>query len=466
MIGSSRRRSGIGAAHAGFELHLREARAAALHRRLLSASLVAVAAALVTLFLPLPLTTRALVAALGALVGALLPLRGGVGAALASIREQTGLSYETALGVLARRGSEAAEAPDDPYGFEREVIERAALSVRGYESERRPPWWLPALVVAAALVALPELVSAAPSSQGVSPTASAPQEGAQEAPAPEPGPEPAPPQPPAPGRAEAPAAPTEQEEGEEGEPIADLPEGDMEGQAPLSRFLESLRSRPATADGPEAEAGDAEEPPQSEGRTDEEPAGQTTSGDQQGTEETGQEQEVGEGDTGEGSSSLSEGAEDGSEPAELTAEEGGSGADPESPDASGEEQGAEAGGEQPGAGEQGPDAGEGEGDTTTTGGSGEPSEGTDGSGSAGVGGAPTTDETTGLDTEPGNLEMLSGVLQDGPESVGGSVRLPGSSEVELPAGTSQAPYRNAAEEALSEGELPLDYQEIIRRYFR
>jgi len=62
--------------------------------------------------------------------------------------------------------------------------------------------------------------------------------------------------------------------------------------------------------------------------------------------------------------------------------------------------------------------------------------------------------------------VLPGVLQDGPENPAGTVRLPGDTEVFLPPGRAVTEYQTAAEEALSEGDLPLAYQEVIRRYFR
>src|SRR5690606_1479578 len=62
-------------------------------------------------------------------------------------------------------------------------------------------------------------------------------------------------------------------------------------------------------------------------------------------------------------------------------------------------------------------------------------------------------------------ELLPGVLQDGPENPAGTVRLPGDTAVFLPAGRAAADYQAAAEEALTEGDLPLSYHEVIRRYF-
>lgn len=68
--------------------------------------------------------------------------------------------------------------------------------------------------------------------------------------------------------------------------------------------------------------------------------------------------------------------------------------------------------------------------------------------------------------QAGAPELLPGVLQDGPENPAGTVRLPGDTEVYLPPGRAPTEYQAAAEEALTEGDLPLAYQEVIRRYFR
>lgn len=63
-------------------------------------------------------------------------------------------------------------------------------------------------------------------------------------------------------------------------------------------------------------------------------------------------------------------------------------------------------------------------------------------------------------------EFLEGVLRNGPDNPGGAIRLPGSGDVTLPAGSSVEGYRRAAEQAVTEGNVPLEYQEVIRRYFR
>ncbi len=476
MIEASRRRSALrrSGAASPFELHVREARRASLHRRLLHAAVAALVAAVVTVFLPLPLLARAGITLAAALLGAGWPLRRGVDAALAAIRSQTGLSYETALDLLQPPGGEqgrrrdareesAAEAEADPYGLQRAVIERAGLSIRGYESEPRPAWWLPALVVAAALVVIPEFVgSPATRAETGAPAAASPS--TEVMPEAEQAPQPDAPEPPAPGRAEPPAAGPDRDESGDDAPVSELPEGDVEGQSPLSRYLNSLREKPATEGAPtEGSQGDEDTAEADREGSEDERSGEPGEGNESGSgdgterETTTSSQAPPTGGDPEATSEQDDGAQEGegdqgSETAEAAGQEG------EPGEQAGSEQldqgTSEAGGQDPGDSMQ---ASMGEGD---------PDSETEGSQSAGVGGAEAGEELLDPQGAGGDQEQLPGVLRDGPETVAGSVRIPGSDEVELPPGRSHDAYQAAAEEAISEGDLPLDYQEIIRRYFR
>lgn len=465
MIGASRRRSALGRSqHApAFELHVREARSATIHRRLLHLAVAALVAAVAALLLPLSTPVRAAVVAGAALAGALIPTRNPVAATLKSIRDQTGLSYETAIEVS--EGMADAGVSDDPYGFKSAVVERAALTVRGYESPPRPAWWLPAMIVAVALVLLPELLPGS-AGGGFRSTPTAPREGGVTGPA---GPdqplEPAPPEPPAPGQAEAPFAPQRPDDESGDNPVTDLPDGDMGGQAPLSRFLQSLRERPATGDGAPTEG----------------PASQTDDSDSQRSD-TDPERQPGDGADrrfGDPSNDPTSGSEPDDSTMPSSADAGQQQSDQQAQDEANGEDGSAPGtgddegqvGLQPGTDQ--PDEGAGEGgrgeDSGTQGlqaGGNEEGAGTDGADSAGEGGAEASSGSMDREAAGGPPDLLFGVLQDGPENVAGSVRLPGSGEVELPAGRSFSAYQSAAEEALTESDLPLDYQEIIRRYFQ
>lgn len=470
MIGASRRRSAP-AATEPFRLHQRLSRRAAWQRRLLHASLAALAVAAVTLFLPLDLAGRVGLVALGAVAGLAWPLRSREPAALRSIREQTGLSYETALTVLERAGTGARPAEADPYGLERAVVERAQQAVKAYRSEASPPWWLPALLVAAVLVALPVLgpLAGGPSARGGGQAAGG---AVSEPSAPEAGeaPEPAAPEPPAPGRAEAP--PVEPSEGQRAEapPVAEPPDGGAGDQAPLSRYLDSLRERPANEGGA---PGQTQSPPSRPEQPQEAARGDSPAQPGDGAAQAGAGRP--EGDGGEPAGASQDPSQAPAEGDVAASPQGQEGDDGSGGQEAGSEPGAGAGepGGEEGAGdsleEGGLEPGQGEGGdgARASGAGGEPGDGSEGSDSAGIGGgSDATAEGFEASGQVGDTELLRGVLQEGPETVAGSVRLPGRDEVELPPGTSYAPYQGAAEEALSEGDLPLDYQEIIRRYFR
>ena len=472
MIGASRRRSAVGRGVSGtpFELHLHEARVAAVHRRLLHAATAALAASVVALFLPLGLTGRALVVLAALLLGAAWPLRRGVDAALASIRQQTGLSYETALGLLQSGGGAAAPeatadpshdpSPEDAYGFGEAVLERAALSIRGYEREPRPAWWLPALVIAVALVLVPEFLGSTTTPFTRSAPA-APASGSEGVPEAEQVPEPAPPEPPAPGRAEPPGAAPGRDEEQPEAPVTDLPEGDVERQAPLARYLQSLRERPATAGAPTDGSATPDDAADADRQGDSDPRDGESS-QQSGPSEPTDREPTGTSDDAVESPNNTSGPEEADQGQEDGAEGDGAG-DAEAQEG---EEGAGPAGEQPDEGQAGTGGEDGEGAMQVSTGSGDAGSDAEGADSAGVGGSAPGEELTDPAGAGGQQEQLPGVLRDGPESVAGSVRLPGSTDVELPQGTNYAPYQSAAEEALSEGDLPLDYQEIIRRYFR
>ena len=76
---------------------------------------------------------------------------------------------------------------------------------------------------------------------------------------------------------------------------------------------------------------------------------------------------------------------------------------------------------------------------------------------------PSTDLDRG---DTGEQDFLEGILGPGLENRAGTIQLPGSAEVDLPGGRSAGDYARAVERAITEGSIPVDYQEIIRNYFR
>ncbi len=445
-----------------FRLHLVIAARAARSSRLLRGSVGALLGSLVTMFLGWPWSQQAAALAAGFAVGAALPVRGHARTALAFVRQRAGLSYETALEAAAARSASA-----DPYALVPAVRRRALESIRDVRPPDRPAWWLPCLAAALALLLVP---LAAPGALGGAardagttaetqqPDAPAAAAGAEQSTAP------GLPQA-APDRVQSPGADTPPPDPQGGaQQDAQAPGGGTSDQMTLSRYMESLRQRPSDAPGPQSGT-----PPENL------------------RQRSGQGQPDGAGggarQQGQGQSQQAD--------AQGAGENGGAGAGQQSPDRSSD-------GSQGGTGDQGKqDAGQGQASGDQTGqGTGDPSQ-QDG-GQAGGGEQPSGDgrrdavdsgllpgeqgpngtsqagnlpgEATpagpGVDGQPAPPEFLEGQLRDGPENPGGAVRLPGSKDVTLPPGTSTEGYRRAAEQALTEGDLPLEYQDIIRRYFR
>lgn len=496
IAASRRRRPGVAGADESFRLHLRMARLSNWSKRLMRGSLLALLASVVALFAGLEWLPHLIVCLAGFGLGLALPVPGAQRAALAEIRDAVGLSYETALGLIeqaanttdapllaatgaapAASGSAAAETSlSDPYGFRSAVIDRARLSVVDVRPQSPPAWWLPALAVALALLLVGLLENPAgagrlggaggPDGGGVS----APAAGAEET-GEEPEEEVAAPLEPEAGRAQEPqgAGGQGEEQAADSPAVAPPAEGN-DSAAPLSRFLDSLRERPEDQGGADAgqpEAGQAAEPSGAE--PEREPGGQPG---ERGSEP--QRTEIGSSPDGQPSEAEAQGDQgegEGESGGVGEAENSEAGADGQQPGAE-DEQGQAGAGEQEAPGEQGEapvgQAGEqleeGESGLQGGGADGENSESMEGGGAGEAGGI---DQAAGVaEGEESQAEFLQGVLEDGPESPAGTVRLPGDDQVTLPAGRSVSDYQNAAEDAITEGDIPLSYQEIIRRYFQ
>lgn len=480
IAASRRRRPGVVSADEAFRLHLRMARRAAWSTRLMRGSLLALLASLVALFAGAELGVHLGACAAALLVGLALPVPGAHGAALAEIRSVAGLSYETALDLFERESP--VDAPD-PYGFRSAVVDRARLSVSDIRPASPPAWWLPALAVALALLLFGVLErpfvnggqggggagGAQGGASGPAEPGAAPETEAEE-------PEIAPPEPEA-GRAEEPEDAGAGQPGEEADSPAVAPPAEgNDAAAPMSRFLDSLRERPPEAgesnpgqpEGPQAgqdesgEAGDQGqqgqgpqsqrdgEPQRAEVQSGASPSGEQADGEAEGPE-NGENAEAGDSSAGQeqGEAGGDEGAQ---EPGEQGTEEQAAG---------GSEQDGQA--EAP-AGQPGSELDEGQSQFEAGGAEGESADSQDG---GGAGAAAGLEQEAGVaEGGQGQPDFLEGVLEDGPENPAGAVRLPGSDDVALPPGRSVSDYQSAAEDALTEGDLPLSYQEIIRRYFQ
>ncbi len=470
IAASRRRRTERGDA---FRLHEALAARASLSVRLRRGAVLALVASVAALALGADVATHLLAVALGLAVGAAVPVRGAREEALAYIRGRAGLSYETALDVVSA-------AAEDEFGLRSAVVERARLAVRDVRPEPAPAWWLPALAVAVGLV----LFSlAGPSGLvGSGGGGGASQPGGQVPPAPEAAQgedrqeqAPAPPEA-SPGRADEGGSSQKRDEDDAAQgPGAAPPGGDGSAAAPLSRFLDSLRERPDGSpppDRPGAPGRPGAQPPRadapaspSQGQGDPERVQLDPRSQAEGQQGEGNSPQ---GDDGRG---QQEGDDQGQPDADQGQEQG------RQPGQGGEDGEGEGGGEpspsqQPGgqggqAPEAGGDPGDGAGETKRGLMPDDGSQTPDPDDAVGAGAGPGAGAEAGVAPgEAGAPELLPGVLQDGPENPAGTVRLPGDADVYLPPGRAPAEYQAAAEEALSEGDLPLAYQEVIRRYFR
>lgn len=468
MIAASQRRR-RGRADA-FRLHQELASRAAWSVRLRRGAVCALIASVVGLLLRAGLVPHLLLCLAGFALGSIVPVRGAVAEAFASIRRRAGLSYETALDVLATDGA-------DEFGLRGAVVERARLAVRDVRPEPAPAWWLPALAVALGLTlfSLGGPLGGPGTTGGAGPgLTGGPTPGSSETPAAAGADQPddavQPPED-APGRAVDEPTTPERDEDEAAEGPGATPPAGEGGGAPLSRFLDSLRERPdspADADEPGAPGSDGTQPPRADRPTS--PGGE--GGDTERVElerrQQGQQGEQG-GEAQAEDPSQGEGGEE--------SEGSGDGDGQDQPGDGGDEESGQDGS----SGEDGAGTSPG-GDGALPSGDGQPSEGQGDAQSSGLtpddGGETGLDEALGAgagggqETEAGvaqssgEPELLPGELRDGPENPAGTVRLPGDTEITIPAGRSVSDYQAAAEEALTEGDLPLEYQEIIRQYFQ
>lgn len=426
-----------------FGLHVRLGRRRNRHIRLTRATTLLLVAAVLGWLLGLSPGLQLALSLLPAFIGLVWPVQGSEDWALGLIRSQRGLAYETALLV--------GDQPRDEFGLAAQVRSRARSSIAGLAEPRFPEWWLAALVVALFILLLPALQLRSPWSQAEAepppdnPPAAAAEQQAEADPEQTTEPEqveagqelpPQAVQPPTGAADERGAAATE----------APVAEGDGEV---LDRFLDNLRERPREI-GPDAElAGtpvpaDAEDA--SESAEDEPPAGTAPAAEEPGAdpERSADGQPAGAGADG--------GAEDGN--SEADTDESGAAAEPQA----GED------GLDPGdPGEDGPQAGQEEGSEGDMG----FSPGDEDGQSAGAGAGPeTVAGQDQLDGAEGEEQFLEGQLSSSEVNVGGDIRLPGFADVELPPGAAATGYGEAVERALTGGTVPLEYQEIIRNYFR
>ena len=457
------------------DLHVRLARREALLTRATRAAAASAAAAIIGWLLGLGPGAHALAVLAAAVVAAAWPLRPSLLAAFQAIAQQAGLAYQTHIEHHGR---------DDPHGLLAAAAVQARLSIRGVTPPQQGAWWLPLAALAVAIWLLASVVGG-PGSWFASTEGAAPELGQT-------APHASPPTPPPPGALDPEAEDEpDAEEAAPPEPAAEAPEpsrpddgpagsgddGTLESDAEglereaLDRFLESLRERPQQSeqeaaaaeaerdgvrDDADADLGEAELQRQAE-QGDALEDGQLSPADRADEDADGDESfEYSDGsDPGDGEADGFEEVAFGEDPgdgegfAEGEGDEGdgqeGFEASDEGvpqPESAGDESGAPSLGDD----EQGLDAGTGD--------------------DAGIGAGAPDQGHDAIPDAAGDLEALPGILGSGPESLGGRVRLPGrDSEVELQGGD-VARYERAVEQAVTDGSVPVTYQEIIRNYFR
>lgn len=522
MIRASKRQRDKLTADGQLEQHLHLAKQFFWQRQLLHCSLTAFAASVLAYLFAVPLLWHAVVIVVGFVAGFFWMNRDGLTRALRYIEDSIGLSYSTALEHAAslpddaRDVSQADALPtdqpptdqssigqsstDQPQGIQaslyQSVLQRAHYRIRRLEAPKLQPWWLPLLALALSLLILPDInvpgtnrrnADMRDPSAAARPLASSSEEGAnQQAPRQEANPQPTG------DRLPADTSSATTEDGDDATSARDDAPPASESDT-LSRFVDNLgegSNSPTNSDSnattPENEgnqpqtggraaprAGDQEfrqVPPDDRSRDAQSGETPPASGDgqqrSQGSQDGQQQGESGEGETGEGEQRVNSGeSPDDSPQGESQAESG----DPQAGDNENPQAGAQ---NQPQSSPNAPPDESGEGQTSSAQAGDQQGEGespeealgdpSNGAGSQGGFGQEEGEELSNM-SDP---EQLEGQLEQGTINTGGQVRLPGDDDVTLPGGSAPAEYQQGVERALSEGRIPVEYQEILRSYFR
>lgn len=427
-----------------FNLHVRLLRQRNRHIRLTRGAILLLLAAVICWLAGFGFAAHVGLSLLAGVVGVVLPVAGSRDWAFGYITQQSGLAYETALVI--------EQQPRDEHGFRNSVRSRARAGIAGMDQPKFNEWWLAALILAAAIILLPVLQLSPPWSgtpaqpPPENPLAASPDAPADEAEDDDPAAEEPLPEP----EAEELVAPqVEQAAGDSQEPgsaaSAESPGTEREGDV-LDRFLDNLRERPR-------EPEPAPEVPGSPVPADAEDS--ERSDDEQESESTAPFDEDAE-DGDEADSDSQTGAEAAADSGEGDQQEE---LDQPGPEQQGEQNEPAGDGEQPGdapspADDEDPDGTQGL------------TEGEDGDSAGGGPGVEDFSEEQERFRAEGEEDFLEGQLQGNEVNIGGDVRLPGFSDVELPPDASPGRLGEAVERSLTGGNVPLEYQDIIRNYFR
>lgn len=446
--------------------------------RLMTASTVALALSFVLWLVRVPLEYHLGGIAVGFIAG-LFARRPMQSWALAWIRERAGLSYETALEQRTRQ---------DDFGFSETLQQRATQEVSRLAPPKYQVWWLPMLAVALGLAFLPLIPSVAnlPSPFNIpAPTTTTTTN------------EPNPSEPNQPTATQAANEPNEtnssaspsESTGETNASELNNPTGSSNTSASqnnqsadeeaLGRFLDNLKeNEPPSSDSPDADLSSVM--PQSQGgQSDEDNASRPRStqtnpfarpGEQQeGQPNANQNSEQGQGNEQGQQDQGQQGQEQGQEQQQAQSENG-QGKEQGSGEEQAQQNADEQGGGQQGTGAEGEQNQQGSGQSASAEGEGNEQNNDTGQNAEGAGslaGTPTGQGEEVMGDSQQNPEFLQGRVDEGLNNTAGTVRLPGeTSQTVFPEGSSPGSFSRAEEEALTEGRIPLEYQEVIRNYFR
>jgi hypothetical protein len=384
--------------------------------------------------------------ALGFFAGFALPVKPTRAWALSWIRNQIGLSYETAL-----------ESRPDRFGFYEPIQERAKAQASRLEAPKIQAWWLPLFSVALGFALLPLIPKTLPFSI-TSPTtnprlAKTPTINSNVSPIPPSQQDPNQASSPSPTTEETPQSSRSEAQGLNGELAQGAGNANRDNQVAdqeaLSRFLEELQQQhqqQGTADSiptgvyPRQTGETAEESSQ--------PQDQQTNPFEKITEpnKNAAENQVNQSQAGDPQGEQGQQENQSSQPSESQTPNQQS-SDPQSQENS---------------------AGGSENQTRSNEENQALLENGEGQGAGILGGAPSEQKNQGLSAEPQQEpELLTGQINEGPQNVAGTVRLPTTTDESAPASNTASPsFRPADEEALTEGKIPLEYQNIVRNYFR
>ena len=446
-----------------FATHKQLAQRFKWHQKLFMASRVALVVAVVGLLIYILFAYRLFLqlSPLAFLLALFIPHRSGQERALEHIDADIGLSYRTALEYQDNKSE------FEQVDFSSLLLKRAAYRVRNLELPDLQPWWLPMLVTSIVLSLIPFFLNATPlnfGGRGLLGNSNFQRPLNQ----------PPPQEPLAEEQAETEDEQFDEQAAEDASDLdaQDQDDADLESsfedssQEPdrnvseaegetLSRFLDNLKEKPQpeenlTQQNRQNRQSSEDGTSESEAENSEQPESQRA---EEASREEGESQEDSESGEEQGAGANEEGEQQANDESDDAQEQGEDAAANRDGENEGEEGGQE--GARPDIG------GRQQGDEETNFGS-EDNENGIGTGAS----EPTPNSGERIEGQMQAPELLEGQIMSDETTIAGEVRLPGSDQVEIPEGLSPQEFDRAVERAIAEGRIPVEYQEILKNYFR